>query len=84
MILTVNLIISLNRVNQLISVTVKSGVFFAVRTELLNVIYTSFGFKYTKLPTRPMAHKSGKPNGPRHSFVCLTAGQWSVCIGKVL
>jgi hypothetical protein len=30
--------LSLNRVNQLIVVTVKSGVFFAVRTESLNNI----------------------------------------------
>jgi hypothetical protein len=38
-------IISLNSVNQLIFVMVKCGVFFAVRTEILNIIQTSFGFK---------------------------------------
>jgi hypothetical protein len=38
-------IISLNSVNQLIFVTVKYGVSFAVRTDLLNIILTSFGFK---------------------------------------
>jgi hypothetical protein len=32
-------IISLNGVNQLIFVTVKCGVFFAVRTECLNTIF---------------------------------------------
>jgi hypothetical protein len=39
------MIIYLNSVNQLIFVMVKCSVFFAVRTELLNIIYTSFGFK---------------------------------------
>jgi hypothetical protein len=38
-------IISLHSVNQLIFVMVKCGVFFAVRTEFLNIIWTSFGFK---------------------------------------
>jgi hypothetical protein len=38
-------IISLNSVNQFIFVMVKCCVFFAVRTEFLNIIYTSFGFK---------------------------------------
>jgi hypothetical protein len=38
MILTLNAIISLNGVNQLNFVMVKCGVFFAVRTELLNII----------------------------------------------
>jgi hypothetical protein len=37
--------ISLNSVNQLVFVMVKCGVLFEVRTEFLNVIYTSFGFK---------------------------------------
>jgi hypothetical protein len=36
-------IISLNSVNRLIFVTVKCGVFFAVRTECLNIILTRFG-----------------------------------------
>jgi len=38
-------IVSLNSVNQLIFVMVKCGVLFEVRTEFLNVILTSFGFK---------------------------------------
>jgi hypothetical protein len=38
-------IISLNSVTQLIFVMVKCCVFFAVRTEFLNIILTSFGFK---------------------------------------
>jgi hypothetical protein len=38
MILTVTAIISLNSVNQLIFAMVKCCVFFAVRTELLNII----------------------------------------------
>jgi hypothetical protein len=38
-------IISLNSVNQMIFVMVKCSVFFAVRTEFLNIIQTSFGFK---------------------------------------
>jgi hypothetical protein len=38
-------IISANSKNQFIFVMVKGGVFFAVRTELLNIIETSFGFK---------------------------------------
>jgi hypothetical protein len=42
-------IISLNSVNRLIFVTVKSCAFFAVQTELLNIIYTRFGFKGVKL-----------------------------------
>jgi hypothetical protein len=37
--------VSLNRVNQLAFVMVKCGVFFAVRTEFLNIIQPSFGFK---------------------------------------
>jgi hypothetical protein len=37
-ILSVNSDFSLNSVNQLIFVMVKCGVFFAVRTELLNII----------------------------------------------
>jgi hypothetical protein len=36
---------SLNSVNQLISVMVKCGVLFEVRTEFLNITQTSFGFK---------------------------------------
>jgi hypothetical protein len=38
-------IISLNNISQLISVMVKCGVLFEVRTEFLNNIYTSFVFK---------------------------------------
>jgi hypothetical protein len=38
-------IISLNSVNQLIFVMVKCGVLFEVRTEFLNIIWTSFVFK---------------------------------------
>jgi hypothetical protein len=38
-------IISLNNINQLIFVMMKCGVLFDVRTEFLNIIYTSFGFK---------------------------------------
>jgi hypothetical protein len=38
--------ISLNGINQLIDVMVKCGVLFEVRTEFLNIIYTSFGFKF--------------------------------------
>jgi hypothetical protein len=38
-------IISLNSVNQLIFVMVKCGVLFEVRTGLLNIISTSFGFR---------------------------------------
>jgi hypothetical protein len=38
-------IISLNGDNQLIFVMVKCGVLFEVRTEFLNIISTSFGFK---------------------------------------
>jgi hypothetical protein len=38
-------LISLNSVNQLIFVMVKCGVLFEVRTEFLNIIYASFGFK---------------------------------------
>jgi hypothetical protein len=38
MILTVNALASLNSVNQLIFIMVKGGVFFAVRTKLLNFI----------------------------------------------
>jgi hypothetical protein len=39
-------IISLNRVNKLIFVMVKCGVFFEVWTQFLNIIYRSFGFKW--------------------------------------
>jgi hypothetical protein len=42
-------IISLNSINYLIFVMVKSCVFFAVRTEFLNIIYTRFGFKWLKI-----------------------------------
>jgi hypothetical protein len=42
---------SLNSVTQLIFVMVKCGVFFAVRTEFLNMIYTSFGFSGLSLQT---------------------------------
>jgi hypothetical protein len=38
-------IISLNSVNRLISVMVKWGVFFAVSTEFLNIMQTSFGLQ---------------------------------------
>jgi hypothetical protein len=38
-------LLNLNNVNQLIFVMVKCGVLFEVRTEFLNNIYTSFGFK---------------------------------------
>jgi hypothetical protein len=39
------MIISLNSINQLTFVMVKCGVLFEVRTEFLNIIKTSFGFK---------------------------------------
>jgi hypothetical protein len=42
-------IISLNSVNQLIFVMVKSCVFFAVRTEFLNTVQTNFIFKGLQL-----------------------------------
>jgi hypothetical protein len=45
-------IISLNSVNQLIFVTVKCGVLFEVRTEFLNAILTSFGFRESELCAR--------------------------------
>jgi hypothetical protein len=38
-------ITSLNSINQFISVIVKCGVLFGVRSEFLNIIYTIFGFK---------------------------------------
>jgi hypothetical protein len=38
-------IISLNRINQLISVMMKCSVLFEVWTGFLNIIYMSFGFK---------------------------------------
>jgi hypothetical protein len=45
-------IISLNRVNQLIFLMAKSGVLFEVRSEFLNVIYASFGFKGLSIYTQ--------------------------------
>jgi hypothetical protein len=45
MILRLNRNYSLNSVKQLIFLIVKCGVLFEVRTEFLNIIYTSFGFK---------------------------------------
>jgi hypothetical protein len=45
MILTVNRDNFLNSSNQLIFVMVKCGVFFAVRTEFLNIISKTFSFK---------------------------------------
>jgi hypothetical protein len=45
MILTENSYYFLKSINHLISVMVKCCVFFAVRTEFLNIIWTSFGFK---------------------------------------
>jgi hypothetical protein len=42
-------IISLNSVNQLIFAMVKCGVLFEVRTEFLNIIWTSFNFKGLKV-----------------------------------
>jgi hypothetical protein len=44
--------------NRLIFTTVKCGVLFAVRTELLNIILTGFGFTASSLTTgdaRPRA-----------------------------
>jgi hypothetical protein len=35
----------LNNIKQLIHEMVKCGVLFEVRTEFLNIIYTSFGFR---------------------------------------
>jgi hypothetical protein len=45
MIFSVNSDNFLNRINQLIFLMVKYGVLFEVRTESLNIIQTSFGFK---------------------------------------
>jgi hypothetical protein len=44
-VLTVNRDYFLNSINKLIFVMVKSCVFFAVRTEFLNIILSIFGFK---------------------------------------
>jgi hypothetical protein len=48
MALIVNSAYFLNGINKLIFIMVKSSVFFAVRTEFLNIILTSFGFKGVK------------------------------------
>jgi hypothetical protein len=45
MIFSVNSDNFLNSINQLIFLMVKYGVLFEVRTESLNIIQTSFGFK---------------------------------------
>jgi hypothetical protein len=45
MIFTLNSVFFLNKFNQLIFVTVKWSVFFAVRTEILNTVQTSFGLQ---------------------------------------
>jgi hypothetical protein len=45
MVLTVNSDYFLNRINQLIFELFKYGVLFEVRTEFLNIMYTSFGVK---------------------------------------
>jgi hypothetical protein len=42
-------IISLNSIKQLIFVMVEYGVLFELRTESLNIIWTSFGFKRLKV-----------------------------------
>jgi hypothetical protein len=44
-ILTVTAFIFLNSVKKLIFVMARCGVLFEVRTEFLNIVYTSFGFK---------------------------------------
>jgi small-conductance mechanosensitive channel len=41
-------ITSLNTANQLIFVMVKTGVYFAVRTEFLNIIWKRFGLQRVK------------------------------------
>jgi hypothetical protein len=43
-------IISLNGVNQMSFVMVKYGVLFEIRTDFLNIIQTSFGFKRVYIP----------------------------------
>jgi hypothetical protein len=40
--------ISLNSINHSIFVMVKCGLLFEVRIEFLNIVYTSFGFKWLK------------------------------------
>jgi hypothetical protein len=58
-------IISLNNTNQLISVTVKCHVFFAVWTELLNIIQMTFNFKGLKLLIKKnMQHGAGLTASP--------------------
>jgi hypothetical protein len=47
--------LNLNSVNRLIFVMVKCGVLFEVRTEFLNNIYTSFGFKMLTLHAAVLA-----------------------------
>jgi hypothetical protein len=42
------IILTVNSVNQLIFVMVKCCVFFAVRTEFLNIVLTSFSFEMLK------------------------------------
>jgi hypothetical protein len=44
-------IISSNGINKFIFVMVKCSVFFAVRTEFLNIIQTSFSFKELRRPS---------------------------------
>jgi hypothetical protein len=59
----INSDISLNSVNKMFFVMVKCGVFFAVRTEFLNIILTSFGFKgLIHMGTKDFCGKQINPN----------------------
>jgi hypothetical protein len=62
-------IVSLNSINQLIFVMVKSCVFFEVRTQFLNIILMSFGFK-------------GWSQGANNAMTrtCELPGTWRSCL----
>jgi hypothetical protein len=81
-ILTVNRdYISLNSINQLIFVMLKCGVLFEVRTEFLNIIYTSFGFKGISkgIPLSPCRRQRGEEYSSYSLFTStLEEGELSV------
>jgi hypothetical protein len=82
-------IASLNSVNQLIFVMVKCCVLFEVRTEFLNIIEMSFGFKTTRRVQRPRPPQLfGKPiqwvETARYLGVTLdTRFTWSAHVNQV-
>jgi hypothetical protein len=76
------MIMSLNSINELIVVMVKCGVLFEVRTEFLNIIYTSFGFRglIWSASLSTVEQQCNLILGQLNTFLCNNEARYMSCL----